>query len=308
MDSTHLQIETPPERLRLLLDGRRGETLKLPAAACEALEIAEDPECRPEQLACVISHDPMLAADTLAIANSAAFAQGRTLASLHQAIVRIGIRQCKNLIIASSSAGMMKRLPLEQVWVRDLLLQHSFATASAAGHLNQLLGLRFEGEEFTAGLLHDLGRLIFALVDPKNFEEADLLDFIEPGQLLERERQFFRTDHCHMGAWFAQQQKLPRALVESILLHHNPSAACNHHRLVAITAAADHIANHIQRFNEAVSYEPEGNVAIKVLEELEGRPFTESFDNVAHEVITKTQADLEMSCRHQCSSEPECHS
>ncbi|MCC9603820.1 HDOD domain-containing protein [Stieleria sp. JC731] len=306
MDSHVISIEPPPKRLKLLLEGRRGETLKLPAAALEALEIAQDPECRVDHLACVISRDPMLAADTLAIANSAAFSGGKTLVSLRQAIVRVGIRQCRNLIIASSTAGMMKRLPLEQIWVRDLLLRHSYATATAASYINQYLELGFEGEEFTAGLLHDLGRLMFALVDPEGFIQADVLEFIDDEEIIRRERQQFRTDHCQFGAWFLHQQHLPHALIEAILFHHDPSVECNHQRLVTVTSAADHLANHIQRHNESVSYEPSDNVAIEKLEQLFERSLVESFADVSHKLIESTQADLEVSCKNQCETESRC--
>ncbi|OYP31702.1 HDOD domain-containing protein [Rhodopirellula sp. MGV] len=305
MDPT-LHIETPPKSLQALLEGRRGETLSLPSAACEALEIAQDPECRPQHLACVISRDPMLAADTLALANSPVFAGGKTLTSLHRAITRLGIRQCKNLIIASSTAGMMKRLPIEQIWVRELLLRHSFATATVAVYLGEFLDLGFDGEEFTAGLLHDLGRLIFALVDPDRFQLADPLNFQESQQTLQREREIFQTDHCHLGAWFANRQRLPHALTESILFHHTPSSECNHQKLVAITSAADHLANHLQRSGESMSYDPEGNLGIKMLEEVVNRPLLESFTEITEPILERTQADLEVSCKDLCESDSRC--
>src|SRR5579871_1883711 len=90
--------EAVMERLRL----RSNNLRMLPAIATQALEVAKDPNCSITEFAAVVERDATLAADILRLSNSILFAASKNVLNLHQAVVRIGFRQCKNLILASS--------------------------------------------------------------------------------------------------------------------------------------------------------------------------------------------------------------
>jgi len=192
------------DQLKSSLLKRSDELSMLPAVATEALELARDPECRTAEFAGVIERDVKLATEILSIANSVYFAASAPVASLHQAVVRLGLRQCRYLILSSSAASLMKGMPLEQEWVREVIWQHSFRTATACQYLNKTLKLGFDGEEFTAGLLHDFGRLLLAVAAPESFANADPLSFEEDEEFLSKENSILGSDHCSFGAWFAE--------------------------------------------------------------------------------------------------------
>ena len=59
-------------------------------------------------------------------------------------------------MLATCSAGLMKTLPFDEAQCRERLWRHGYMTAVICRHLNQELSLGFQGEEFTAGLMHDL--------------------------------------------------------------------------------------------------------------------------------------------------------
>ena len=250
-----VQTCSPPEKLKQALLKRSDELAMLPAVATEALELAQDPDCVASEFAGVIERDVKLATEILSLSNSVYFAASSPVVSLRQAVVRLGLRQCRNLILTSSAASLMKSMPLEQEWVREVIWQHSFRTAKVAGYINKQLRMGFEGEEFTAGLLHDFGRLLLAVAAPESFAKADPLAFVEDGQCLTAENEILGIDHCAFGAWFATHNGLPRALVASIELHHLPETHHPDGRLISLVAAADHIANHFQRYEAATDYD-----------------------------------------------------
>ncbi|MEL6106422.1 MAG: HDOD domain-containing protein [Planctomycetota bacterium] len=258
--------QLPPQHLRRELFAHAEDLAMLPSVANEALQLAQDTECRSSDFSQVVERDPNLVTDLLTLANSAVFSCGRSVATVQQAVVRLGLRQCRNLILNTCISSAMKNLPLQQAWVRELVWEHSYRTATACAHLNRKLRLGYQGEEFTAGLLHDFGRLLLAIVAPDTFADADPLDFMEDSDLLERERELIGTDHCSFGAWFANHNGLPSSLAAAIRYHHggnepdHPDA-----RLIALTIAGDDIANHLQRVGEAAGYEPELNPGIDAL-------------------------------------------
>lgn len=252
-----MTVETcsPPDKLKQALLKRSDELSMLPAVASEALALAKDPDCVTAEFAGVIERDVKLATEILSMSNSVFFAASQPVASLRQAVVRLGLKQCRNLILTSSAASLMKSMPLEQEWVREVIWQHSFRTAKVCSYLNKSMRMGFEGEEFTAGLLHDFGRLLLAVAAPESFSKADSLSFDESGECLSKENEVLGIDHCAFGAWFAAHNGLPRALVAAIELHHLPETHHPNERLIALVSAADNLANHYQRFEEVGDYD-----------------------------------------------------
>lgn len=273
---------------------RAGDLRMLPAIAMQALDVANDPDCTIAEFTAVVEHDVKLASDLLRVANSSLyFRGGRRVGNLHQAVVRLGFAQCKNLIISSSVASLIKRMTLEEEWIHDVLWRHSFLTAVLAVNLNRALGLGFQGEEFTAGLIHDLGRILLAVVTPGMFSQLDPLDFDESPTLLDRERSLIGTTHADFGAWYAEHNRLPPELVEAVRYHHTPHLAGKHVRLAAVVAVADHMANHHQRTGEALGYDATANEHLIHLEQPGSRRMTDRFQAIAPVVLDESGRDME---------------
>ena len=274
---------------------RKAQALQmLPGVAVQALEIARDPECTIREFVAVVERDAKLAADILAMSNSVMFsAGGPPVLSLQQAIVRLGFRQCRNLILSTSMASLMKNLSLEEEWVRDVLCRHGFLTGMLAINVNKIVGTGFQGEEFAAGLVHDFGRLLLAVVAPDKFCTADPLHFDESPEMLTIERRILGTDHCEAGAWYAELSKLPSEFVEVIRYHHNPAACTKHRRLVALVAIADHMASYLQRFDNGTQYNLQDNEAVYVLESCGQPNVAARLADVCREMMTSAKKDVQ---------------
>jgi HD-like signal output (HDOD) protein len=229
--------------------------------------LARDPNCSIKEFASVIERDPKLAMEILRITNSAFYGARNPILNLKQAVTRLGFAHCRNVILAASLGSAMRKMPLAEAWMQMVLWQHAVLTGTIAMAINRTCNLGFIGEEFTAGLIHDVGRSLFGMIAPTDFAAADPLDFEESGDFLEGERAVLRTDHCELGAWFIAHNKLPDALVDVVRLHHAPSVPSENRKLVATTAVSDHMANYLQRHGTSDGYDPAENSAIEVLAE-----------------------------------------
>jgi HD-like signal output (HDOD) protein len=249
-----VESRSPAEILKSGL-GSLNKLPMLPETATKAMAVANDSRSSLTDLAGVIMRDPTLATGILKLANSPLYRIGRTIDSLGQAVVRLGLRECKNLIITVGMRSLFRSVSPAHKQQCELLWRHSFLTACLCRHLNTALKLGYRGEEFSCGLSHDLGRILIAIGVPNHFDAADPMDFVEGPDLLGQEREFLGTDHCYFGSWFANVNQLPASLVSSIQFHHTPTEAADHGGLVALVTAADHLANHLQRQQAVADYE-----------------------------------------------------
>jgi HD-like signal output (HDOD) protein len=237
----------------------------LPDTAIRAMKLAEDPNSTFIDLARLIEGDAAIATRLLRIANSALYTSGCPAVKLHQAVMRLGMYRCKNLIMAISMTSLFQQIPSAAKEACEALWNHGNVAASLCRQINGAYRLGFDGEEFSAGLLHDLGRILLALADPECFAQADSLDFREEGDLLARERAAIAIDHCALGAWFGAHSQLPETLIQAMRLHHEPGLGEDSQRLVALVATADHMANHLQRGEEIEAYDPATNPGLACL-------------------------------------------
>ncbi len=234
----------------------------MPVTAARTIALMEDPDVPLSKIAKLIQEDAALATGLLRMANSALYAGGSPVLRIDQAVVRLGLWTCKRLVTAIGMRGVLRGSSKRTMEAeRRNLWHHGFVTASLCSQLNRANRLGFKGEEYSAGLLHDLGRLLIALADPECVVLANLMDFREEGDVLARERAAIGADHCGLGAWFAELSSLPAELIEVIKHHHAPGTS----RLVALVAAGDHMANHIQCGESTESYAPLTNPGLLVL-------------------------------------------
>ncbi|MFV0444506.1 MAG: HDOD domain-containing protein [Planctomycetaceae bacterium] len=290
------EITIPDEILRQLK--RKSASLNmLPAVAMQALELSKNPDCSITEFARVVERDVKLATDILSMANSSIYSGALSVSSLHQAVVRLGLRQCKNLIYCSSLTSLMQKMSTEDAAHREQLWRHSFHTAVLALHFNHSCGIGFQGEEFTAGLMHDIGRTLLGVCLPERSLELDLLDYDGSPRLLVQERMLSGTDHCELGAYFAEQNRLPPPLIESVRFHHEPTQSRLNLRLVSLTAACDHMASYLQRHGGPDGYDPAENSALLLLEDAGVPAVAKRFSSMHTVLMRNAQHDAEQMMR-----------
>jgi HD-like signal output (HDOD) protein len=294
--NSEIPLINPPQKLQDFILGDAAAQLVLPSIVSEIMQVISQENFSMKELEKFILQDATLALEILRLANSPLFMTGQPVTSLLQAIVRLGAVQCCNLIHSVCITQVLNSVSLEQEWLREVLFKHGLSTAMIAVRINRALGLGFKGEEFTAGLLHDFGRTLFAVSDETLFTSVDTLEFDEEIDVLEKEQAAFGIDHCSLGAWYADQCGLPAALISATQYHHSPKIKHPHQKLTALICAADEFANHVQRHDVPREYDTSKNEGIAVLAELLGIGVLEQFAELAPELIMDVQT-VELPCK-----------
>ncbi len=199
----------------------------LPAIAMEAIRLMDGEESHFASVADLIVNDQVLVSRILHYANSAA-AGGQPVTSVAQAISRLGFNAVRGIVLSASIIeSFARQLPEErEKGVRFWL--HSIGVASLAATLAERLGFPDADEAYLAGLLHDIGKLVFLLQFPREFaafhtELSAQGHYSLHGTLpIELEKAHFGMSHMEAGRQVALHWGFPANLVDAIWMHHQP--------------------------------------------------------------------------------------
>ena len=179
----------------------------------------------------IIVFDSALTAKLLQIANSAYFGNQATVGSVGEVISQIGYEAVFLLASAISGSNVLKAAPgtgLDAI----LLWKHSVTTAFGAQHVAQASGM--DGNlAFTPGLLHDLGKIVFAETYGKSYTVMFDATKRGPLSLIEWEMEHYGCNHAEVGATLLETWKLPKPIIEGVKHHHHPAAAGENAHLAA---------------------------------------------------------------------------
>lgn len=189
-----------------------------PQVAIRILQLANKENVQMHQLSELISSDPAFASEVLAIANSLLYAPRFPSKSIQQAIVVLGINNLQGMCLtvgARSFMGKALSLPFMQViWRHDLACALIAAQLAAAGFLDK-------DTAYTAGVLHDIGRLGLAAVRPKEYAALLAAHSGSSASILQAERDLFGSDHCAIGRQLIGDWHLPSDFEAVISEHHS---------------------------------------------------------------------------------------
>jgi HD-like signal output (HDOD) protein len=210
----------------------------LPASVTRLMALTKGDNWSLQEVEQIVRLDQALTLRLLRAANSAASASAVPIATVRDAIVRLGMRSLLSLAMA---AGVQKRLTEalpEYGLTEGELWRHSVAAALAAESLQVHCRTSLPPDVYTAALLHDVGKLVMA-----RFLGPDVLRVLaqarEQGGLssLRAEVELLQVHHGELGGLIAQQWQLPDRIVVGIIHHHTPALAED------VIADAVHVAN-----------------------------------------------------------------
>ena len=194
----------------------------LPAVAIKFSEAVQNPLTSNNDLEKIISEDSALASKVLMIANSALFNFPSKIDTIDKAITIIGQKQLSEIILSCSVVEMFKGIP-QDVIDMDMFWRHSIAVATASRLLASARHEQNVERFFTAGLLHDIGKLIVFVEAPKYALEV-VTKCEESSKLMHKvEKEVLGFDHAKLGAMLLKKWKLPDSVISAVYYHHMPS-------------------------------------------------------------------------------------
>ena len=209
----------------------------LPAVAQRLLSLTADPNASFQDIEQLISADAALTSRVLQIAASPLYG-GQAAKNLQSALVRLGLREVRNLALATSVSAKKTDDFQRGLW------RHSLGCAVLAETLGNRLGKPRFQEPFVCALLHELGTLVLVNINGPVYKT--LVGTIGGAVQAVREQQLLGFTHCDIGALAAERWRLFDGLSQAIQFHHEPLTAevldfpdpvLATIRLVALTAA-----------------------------------------------------------------------
>ncbi|MBI5949213.1 MAG: HDOD domain-containing protein [Chloroflexi bacterium] len=209
----------------------------LPAVALRVIQVAQDPKSSASDLALVISADPGLSASILRIVNSAAYRRAREVTSVQEALVVLGFVQARNVAISSAITSAYAPDSLNALFRISAFWRHSLAVAFRASELASHARNLDGPSAFTAGILHNMGRLAMFHADPAGLDQAVAVAIASGRALEDVEWEMLEYDHAVLGAMLAEKWRLPVEIRDAIVGHHHGERGEG--TLAAVVAAAD---------------------------------------------------------------------
>jgi putative nucleotidyltransferase with HDIG domain len=216
-----------------------GDLPTLPHVAMDVSRLANSPSSSMSDIVRIIYNDPSLTAKMLKVANSAFYGMPKRIESLNMALVILGMREINSLVTSICIFKAFPMLPGRPTFDRERFWEHSAGCGEIAKVIAHKLSVRVYGVEFTAGLLHDIGKIVLDQYFHEDFVQVLELSQRENLPMVEAEKRILGVAHTQLGAWLSSVWNLPPNLVDAIVYHHDPLNSKDHRTLCALIHLAD---------------------------------------------------------------------
>ncbi len=222
-----------------LIVQRVNEFPTLPTIYANLMDVMSNPRSSAINVAEVISKDQASATKVLKAANSSLYGFHGRITNISQAILYIGFDEIKNLITALSIIDLFASIKTNNGINPVNLWKHSIAVGTLARTIGKTVGASEIENYFLAGILHDLGKLLFYKIIPEPYSKVMNYAFENALTVREAELQIFGTTHLIAGELLATKWKLPSPIKNSIRYHHKGFISSKFDLLVGCV----HVAN-----------------------------------------------------------------
>jgi HD-like signal output (HDOD) protein len=215
----------------------------LPAVAMAVNRMLQDVNAPIEKMVSMLEKDPSLALKLLRLVNSSFYGFKSRITSLRHAVTLMGYSTVQNAVVTISVIDCLKigsalnGFKASQFWI------HSIGVAVLCRYLAARTKLAEPDEAFTAGLVHDIGKIV--LVNHFTHEFAILMEKVSAD-----ETTFYASEkHCDtyphnlIGGHLARRWMLPEALQTAIRHHHGSQDQAASMSLAHLVAVADTLIN-----------------------------------------------------------------
>jgi putative nucleotidyltransferase with HDIG domain len=213
-----------------------------PRLLVKLLAVFKQPDPNIDEVVNLISHDPAFTVEVLKRCNSAFFAGDKPAEDMFEAVSRLGFQEIYEIVLAMFAAAALLPPGTRNDSHVEILWRHSLAVAVVSRVLAQGAG-ESPAAAFTAGLLHDVGKVIMVSAQRDDYAQAVLNAGMFHRPVVVTEKELFGFDHAEVGARLLARWNLPANIVAAVGHHHHLEGAGEHARLAAIIQLANLIAH-----------------------------------------------------------------
>ena len=205
--------------------------------------LADPGKTNADEIQQIIQKDPGLVTSVLRMANSAYFATSARCETVAEAVLRLGFKQIYRVAASSMAGRWLANQPDAYGWEPGDLYKHSLCVAVAAEAVAKQTGKVSEELAYTAGLLHDVGKLALAHACIDQFEKIRLLQAEKHMSWRQAEHEVMGYDHTDIGGILMEGWGYPSSLVQVACYYLRPrQAGTENLPLVVHVHAAKHLA------------------------------------------------------------------
>lgn len=213
----------------------------MPQMMTHMLTIIDDARSSAQDLEGVMARDPAVTANVLRVANSAFYGYSREVVTVADAAVLLGFEEVKRIVLAISVFDLMSSydggtFAREQVWL------HALACGLGADLLQRDLHARLP-YCYTAGLLHDLGKIVIDQYFPEHMQDIVQRVTTDDIPMIEAERRVLGLSHADIGYLLGKVWKFPAVLTDTLRFHHEPLRCKGSYVMTSIVHVGNHVAN-----------------------------------------------------------------
>lgn len=206
----------------------------LPPVVNKLTSMVESPDVTAREVGKLIASDQVLGARVLRLVNSPFYGFPGRISSISHAIILLGFNVIKGVVLSASVFDIMEK-SMVGLW------EHSLGCAVATGAVARAVGMSDAEEIATAGLLHDIGKVIVRVSLTEDYDQIAAYVQQKNCPFCEAERLVLGVDHSEIGLWLAREWNLPERLAMPISYHHDPLSAPRYQDRVAAVHVADSI-------------------------------------------------------------------
>lgn len=199
--------------------GRVKALPSVPRLYTKLTQMLDDPDTSLSDVTELINSDPAMCAKTLQMVNSSFVGLGRVVHSVHEAVMRLGIRMVRNLALVSEVYDSTGSKAIPGAWL-EAAAKHGLLVGTLASSLFKTQALK--DAAFTAGLLHDVGKLIIWNEDAQVAQKLGYSRCQGDAALPADDMSLVGIDHAQVGACLLALWGLPNLVVEAVACHHSP--------------------------------------------------------------------------------------
>jgi putative nucleotidyltransferase with HDIG domain len=209
------------ERVKKIV-GRSDVLPTPPETYLRLTELLQDGNSPLDEVARIIESDPGLTARLLQVVNSVAFGYGGKLSTVEEAVQIAGVEVVRSLMLALQARHFAENR-LKNKQLLKTFWQHSIDTGARCRLLARAERLNISEQEtcFTAGLLHDIGKLVLAASEEKIYADLIASAFKDGVPVFERELDVYGATHADIGAYLLGLWGLPDTVIHPVERHHN---------------------------------------------------------------------------------------
>jgi HD-like signal output (HDOD) protein len=211
------------EVLQKIIMNRLTELPPMPQVMFKAREIMNDPTSSFKALADILESDQAMATRVLRLSNSAFYGLAGKVTSVKHAAVLLGYRTVGEVVAMATTSKLLGDSLEGYGLDTGALWEHSLAVAFAAKLIAGKKKKDLENDAFSAGLIHDAGKIVLNKYVLERRGEFD--KYMSDGQttFLNAEKEILGFDHSEIAAEMCNAWKIPKTLTLGICYHHNPS-------------------------------------------------------------------------------------